>query len=232
MGQKVNPKVFRIGTVTQWGSKWYSGRNFSDFLRQDVAIKKFLKTKLKDAGVARIEIERSQERVNINLYAMKPGLIIGRSGAGIEDLKKELIKQVINKKKTAVPGKVSLNINVHEVSNPNLNAQIVVDSIIADLEKRMPYRRVLKQAIGRVDRAGAKGVKVQIGGRLNGADIARSEHLTSGQLPLHTLRADIDYARGHAATMYGKIGVKVWIYRGEVFEKDQKSPAGKTAATK
>ena len=220
MGQKVNPKIYRIGTVRSWSSKWFSKRDFSELLKQDVLIKKFVKAQLKEAGVARIEIGRSQEKVDISIYAMKPGVIIGRSGAGIEDLKKKIEKTILNKEASRVPGKVKLNINIHEITQPNLNAQVVVDGIINDLERRMPYRRILKQVLQRVERAGAKGVKVQVGGRLNGAEIARSEHLTWGRLPLHTLRADIDYARGAAHTIYGKIGVKVWIYRGDVFNKD------------
>ena len=222
MGQKINPKIFRTGVIKGWNSKWFSNRNFSSLLKQDVVIRKFLKTKLKDAGLAKIEIERAAENINIVIYAVRPGVIIGRSGVGIEDLKKEIMKKILNKEETAVPGKVNLNINIMEVDKPNLNAQVVVDNIIADLEKRIPYRRVMKQSIGRVMRAGAKGVKVIVAGRLNGAEIARRETLTEGTLPLHTLRADIDYARGAAQTIYGKIGVKVWIYKGEVFEKENK----------
>jgi small subunit ribosomal protein S3 len=176
--------------------------------------------RLKESGVAKVDIERSREQLIITIHAMKPGVIIGRAGSGIEDLKKEIITKFINKEQTRVPGKVSVSISVQEVQNPNLNSQIVLDSMIADLEKRIAYRRVMKQAVGRVDRAGALGVKVIVAGRLNGAEIARTEKLSVGRLPLHTLRADIDYARGAAQTMYGKIGVKVWIYRGDVFNKD------------
>ena len=223
MGQKVNPKIFRIGIIRGWDSKWFSKRNFIPFLKQDVIIRKFLKTKLKDAGVAKIEIERSAERLNIIIYAVRPGVIIGRSGVGIEDLKNALKKEVLNKKDFQLQGKLSLNINIMEVDKPNLNAQVVVDNIIADLEKRIPFRRTMKQVIGRVVKAGAKGVKVQVSGRLNGAEIARREKLTEGMIPLHTLRADIDYSRGAAQTIYGKIGVKVWIYKGEIFNKNEKA---------
>ncbi len=217
MGQKVNPKSFRIGVTKTWDSKWFAKRDFSSYLKQDVIIKKYLKNKLKEAGVAKIETERSAEKINIIIHAVRPGVIIGRSGVGIEQLKEELIKKIFNKKATKTPGKVNLNINILQVDKPNLNAQVVLDNIIADLEKRIPYRRVMKQSIGRVIRAGAKGVKVIVAGRLNGAEIARTETLTEGMIPLHTLRANIDYTRGAAHTIYGKIGVKVWIYKGEIF---------------
>lgn len=219
MGHKVNPRSIRITINKGWDSKWFSRNNFGIFLRQDVVIRKFLKNKLKDAGVAKIDIERSVEKLNVIIHAVKPGIIIGRSGVGIEELKEALKKNILNKEATKVPGKISLNINILEVDKPNLNSQIVLDNIIADLEKRIPFRRTMKQSISRVIRAGAKGVKVMIGGRLNGAEIARTESLTEGEVPLHTLRADIDYARGHAQTIYGKIGVKVWIYKGEIFNK-------------
>ncbi|OGY41686.1 MAG: 30S ribosomal protein S3 [Candidatus Buchananbacteria bacterium RBG_13_39_9] len=219
MGHKVNPKVIRLTINKTWDSKWFSRHNFCLYLRQDVVIRKFLQKKLKDAGVARIEIERSGENLNIIIYAVRPGVIIGRSGVGIEEMKSALKKEILNKQETKLPGNLSLNINIMEVDKPNLNAQIVVDNIIADLEKRIPFRRTMKQAISRVMRAGAKGVKVIVGGRLNGAEIARTEMLTEGMVPLHTLRADIDYSRSAAQTIYGKIGVKVWIYKGEVFNK-------------
>jgi small subunit ribosomal protein S3 len=219
MGHKVNPKAIRIAVNKGWNSKWFARQNFSAFLRQDLAIKKYLKGKLKDAGLANIEIERSAEKLNIIIYAVKPGIIIGRSGVGIEDLKANLKKIVLNKEVTRVPGKINMNINIMEVDKPNLNSQIVVDNIINDLEKRIPFRRSMKQAISRVMRAGAKGAKVIVSGRLNGAEIARTEMLTEGEVPLHTLRADIDYSRSAAQTIYGKIGVKVWIYKGEVFNK-------------
>ncbi|MFA5188601.1 MAG: 30S ribosomal protein S3 [Patescibacteria group bacterium] len=223
MGQKVNPKAIRLGITRTWDSKWFAKRNFSLFLRQDVVIRKFIKKRLKDAGVAKIEIERSAENINIIVYAVRPGVIIGRSGVGVEDLKNELKKAIFNKEITKVPGKLNLNVNIMEVDRPNMNAQIVLDNMIADLEKRIPFRRILKQAISRVMRAGAKGIRVMVSGRLNGAEIARREMLSEGMLPLHTLRADIDYSRGAAQTIYGKIGVKVWIYKGEVFDKEIKS---------
>lgn len=219
MGQKVNPKIFRTAVIRGWDSRWFSQQSFAILLKQDVLIRKFLKTKLKEASVAKIEIERSTGKLNIIIHAARPGIIIGRQGVGIEQVKDELLKKVLNKKDVALPGhsKLLLNINIMEVDKPNMSAQIVLDNIIADLEKRIPFRRAMKQALSRVTRAGAKGVKVRVSGRLNGAEIARREVLAEGTLPLHTLRADIDYSRGAAQTMYGKIGVKVWIYKGEVF---------------
>jgi len=222
MGHKVNPKVIRLGITRTWDSKWFSTRNFIIYLKQDVAIRKLLKEKLKDAGIAKIEIERSGESLNIIIHAVRPGVIIGRGGLGVEALKEDIKKKILAKKATGVSGKTSLNINILEVDKPNLNAQVLVDTIIADIEKRFPYRRVMKQTISKAIRAGAKGVKVWIGGRLNGAEIARTEVLSEGTIPLHTLRADIDYSRGAAKTIFGTVGVKVWIYRGEVFEKSFK----------
>ena len=214
MGQKVHPKIFRIGELYSWDSKWFARRDYAKFLQQDISIKKFLKQELKDAAVAQIEIERSATVITVIIHSAKPGIIIGRGGKGVDDLKNKVVKKFLDSKS-------SLNINIKEVSNPNLSAELVLQAMVADIEKRIPYRRVMKQAIGRVERTEAKGVKVIVAGRLNGAEIARSETLTSGNLPLHTLRADIDYARGTARTTYGAIGVKVWIYKGEIFKKDQ-----------
>ncbi len=231
MGQKVNPKIVRIGVINTWGSKWFAKKQkFIPQLRQDIAIRKFFMKKLKDAGIAQVDIERGPAKLGIAIHVVKPGVVIGKSGSGIDDLKKELYRQVLNKEATSVNEKLTVSINVKEIDNPNLNAQVVMDSIIVDIEKRVPYRRALKQAIQRVERAGAKGVKVLVAGRLNGSDIARTEMLATGQLPLQTLRADIDYTRGAAHTMYGKIGVKVWIYKGEVFNKKHVAPV-QTAGT-
>jgi small subunit ribosomal protein S3 len=211
MGQKVNPKIFRIGPINSWDSKWFSKNNYVAFLQQDILIRKFLRTKLKEAGVAKIGIERSGNNVTVIIHTAKPGLIIGRGGQGVEELKKEIKNKFLDKK-------ISLTLNIQEVQNQNLSAELVVQSMILDLEKRVPYRRVMKQAIARVQKAGALGVKVICAGRLNGVEIARTETLTWGKLPLHTIRADIDYARGAAHTTYGKVGVKVWIYKGEKFK--------------
>jgi len=217
MGKKVNPKVLRMGVTRTWQSKWFSmGQKYIRNTQEDVKIRKFLIKELREAGIDRVEIERNTKRVTINIYTAKPGVIIGRGGSGIDDLKKKVHDKFLKKFRM---GEISLNI--HEVDRPNLSAQIVLQSMILEIEKRMPFRRVMKQAISRVERAGALGIKVVVGGRLNGVEIARSEKLVSGKVPLHTLRADIDYARGVAATTYGSIGIKVWIYKGDVFEKEE-----------
>lgn len=223
MGQKVNPKIFRMGVNRTWNSKWFCGgkKDYIEKFKQDVNIRKFLIQELREAGVDRVEIERSAKKININVWTAKPGLIIGRGGLGIENLRKKIHKKFLSR-----PAGIRLsdiNLNVTEFDRPNLSAQIIVQSMILDLEKRMPFRRVMKQAISRAERAGALGVKVIVKGRLNGAEIARGEMLTSGKVPLHTLRADIDYARGFAKTTYGTIGVKVWIYKGDVFKKEEKT---------
>lgn len=214
MGHKVNPRAFRIGQSFGWSSKWFAGKNFADQVKADVSIRKYIKTKLKGSGIDRIEIERSSNDLVLNITCARPGLVIGRAGAGIESLKKEIQDKFFN-------GKQSVKINIKEVDNPNLAAEVVLESFIADIEKRMPFRRVMKQGIDRVMKAGAKGVKIIMSGRLNGAEIARTETLTQGKVPLHTFRADIDYARAAAHTTYGAIGVKVWIYKGEYFIKKE-----------
>lgn len=213
MGQKVHPKIFRIGEHYTWSSKWFSKKGYAKLLEQDILIRKFIKKELKSAAVADVEIERYANAITVIIHSGKPGIIIGRGGQGVEELKKKIKLKFLGPKAT-------ININIQEVSNPNLSAELVVQSIAADLEKRMPYRRVMKQAISRIEKTSAKGVKIIVAGRLNGSDIARTEMLASGSLPLHTIRADIDYARGVARTIYGAIGVKVWIYKGEIFKKD------------
>ncbi|OGF21019.1 30S ribosomal protein S3 [Candidatus Falkowbacteria bacterium RIFOXYB2_FULL_38_15] len=214
MGQKVHPKIFRIGQnlIYTWDSKWFSKKNYAAYLEQDVLVKRFLKKTLKEASVAKIEIERTANVVTIIIHSAKPGIIIGHAGKGIEELRKK-VKDEFADKKTII------NINVQEVQNPSLSAEVVLSSMIADIEKRIPFRRVMKQTISKVERAGSKGVKVIVSGRLDGAEIAREEMLALGKIPLHTLRADIDYAGGRAATIYGAIGIKVWIYKGEIFTK-------------
>ncbi|MDD5071994.1 MAG: 30S ribosomal protein S3 [Patescibacteria group bacterium] len=220
MGKKVNPKILRMGITKTWPSVWFgSGEKYIKSIQQDVRIRKFLLKELREAGVDRVEIERSVNKININIHTAKPGIIIGRGGSGAEDLKKKIHEKFLSRPSGIRRG--DINLNISEVDRPNLSAQIVLQSMVMDIEKRMPFRRVMKQAISRVERAGALGVKVVVGGRLNGAEIARTEKLVSGKVPLNTLRADIDYARGTAHTTYGSIGVKIWIYKGEVFKKEE-----------
>lgn len=215
MGQKVHPKIFRIGIIYNSNSKWFARKSdYAKFLQQDVQIRKHLKEKLPEAGIAKIEIERSPNKLDVIIYTIKPGVVIGKGGAGIEELKKDI------RQKFRIDNKTNLNLNIQEVEKPDLNAELIKQSIIGQLEKRVPYRRAIKRAIDQVMRAGAQGVKIIVAGRLNGAEIARTETLTEGKIPLHTIRADIDYSRGAAHTIYGSVGVKVWIYRGEIFAKE------------
>ena len=216
MAKKVNPKSFRLGMTRTWPSRWFSeGKPYIAKLKQDLAVRNFLINNFKEAGVDRVEIERhSDNKIAIILYTAKPGMLIGRGGSGIDDLKKKLHDKFLKKFRL---NEISLNVN--EVSRPNLSAMILVQSMILDIEKRMPFKRVMKQTINKAERAGGLGIKVTVGGRLNGSEIARSETLSSGKLPLQTLRADIDYANGTAHTTYGAIGIKVWIYKGEIFER-------------
>lgn len=213
MGQKVHPKIFRTGQsqIYTWNSKWFAKKDYALRLKQDILLRNFVKKALTEAAVAKIEIERTANAVTVVIHSAKPGLIIGHAGTGIEDLKKKIKEKFLDKKTV-------LNLNVQEVQNPSLSAEIVLQTMAADIEKRIPFRRVMKQTISRVERGGAKGVRVVVSGRLDGAEIARDETLSLGKIPLHTLRADIDYASGAAFTIYGAIGIKVWIYRGEVFK--------------
>ena len=207
MGQKVNPNGLRVGVIRNWNSRWYANdRDFGDTLVEDYNLRKYLKKTLYDAGVPKIEIERDAKRVKIHIHCAKPGMVIGRNGSEIEKLRTTCEKML---------GK-PVNINIVEVKNPDLNATLVAENIAAQLEKRVSFRRAMKLAIGRTMRLGAKGIKTQVSGRLGGAEIARSEHYHEGTIPLQTLRADIDYGFAEAATTYGRIGVKVWIYQGEV----------------
>ena len=211
MGQKVHPHGYRVGVIKNWDSRWFADKqNFANYILEDDKIRKFLKKKLDVAGVAKIEIERAAARTTVNIYAGKPGIIIGKGGAGIEALKKELNKFI---------GK-EININIIEVKNLDTNAQLVAENIAAQLERRISFRRAMKSCISRAMRAGAKGIKTTVGGRLGGADIARSESYHEGSIPLQTLRANIDYGFAEAKTTYGILGVKVWIYKGEVFGKE------------
>jgi len=231
MGKKINPKILRIGIIKTWPSIWFKcGQDYIKNVEQDVKMRRFLLKELREAGVDRVEIERSANKISLNVYTAKPGLIIGRGGTGVEDLKKKIHRKFLSRPSGIRMGGINLNIN--EVDRPNLSAQIVMQSMIMDIEKRMPFRRVMKQAIARVERAGALGVKVVVSGRLNGVEIARSEKLVSGKVPLQTLRADIDYARGVARTTYGAIGIKVWIYKGDVFEKEKETETGEVVGSR
>lgn len=206
MGQKVNPTGLRVGIIKDWESRWYAGKDYADLLHEDIKIREYLENRLKIAAVSSIEIERAANRVNITIHTGKPGMVIGKGGSEVEALRKALNK---------LTGK-RVHINIVEIKRVDIDAKLVADSIARQLENRISFRRAQKQAIQRAIRAGAKGIKTQVSGRLGGADIARAEHYSEGTVPLHTLRADIDYGTAEADTTYGKLGVKVWIYRGEV----------------
>ena len=207
MGQKINPTGLRVGVIKDWESRWYAkNADFGDMLVEDYNLREWLLTKLAPAGVPKIEIERDANRVRINIHCAKPGMVIGRGGSEIDKLKAECEKKL---------GK-DVSLNIVEIKSPDLNAQLVAESIASQLERRISFRRALKQAIGRAMKLGAKGIKTQVSGRLGGADIARTEHYHEGTIPLQTIRADIDYGFAEAKTTYGRVGVKVWIYRGEV----------------
>ena len=207
MGQKVHPTGVRVGIIKDWNSKWYANsRDFADYLVEDQQIRKYLKKKLYQAGISKIEIERTSKFVRISLYTAKPGIVIGKGGAGAESLKKEIAK-LINKE---------VNLNIVEVKNIDTDAQLVAENIAGQLERRISFRRAMKQCMQKSLKAGAQGIKTSVSGRLGGADMARTEFYKEGNIPLQTLRADIDYGFAEADTTYGKIGVKVWIYKGEV----------------
>ena len=216
MGQKVHPIGMRVGIIRDWDAKWYDEKEYAEFLHEDLRIRKFIATKLADAAVSTIEIERAANRVNISIHTAKPGMVIGKGGSEVENLRKELNK---------LTGK-RVHINIVEIKKPDLDAKLVGEGIARQLENRVAFRRAQKQAIQRAMRAGAKGIKTQVSGRLNGADIARSEGYSEGTVPLHTLRADIDYAWEEADTTYGKLGVKVWIYRGEILPTKKNTEKG------
>lgn len=212
MGQKVNPVGLRIGIIRDWESKWFAEKDFGTLLMEDVKIREYLKNKLKDSAVSHIDIERAANRVNVTIHTAKPGMVIGKGGAEVE---------VIRAYIAGLSGK-KVHININEIKNPELDAILVAESIAQQLERRVSFRRAMKQAIQRTMRAGAKGIKVATSGRLGGAEIARAEGYSEGTVPLHTLRADIDYGTAEAHTTYGRIGVKVWIYRGEVLPTAKK----------
>ena len=206
MGQKVNPKGLRVGIIRDWEGRWFADKNYTDLLHEDLKIRKYVKSKLFQAGVPKVEIERAANRVKVSVHAAKPGIVIGRGGAEVENLRKQL---------EALTGK-QIAVNIVEIKKAELDAQLVAESVAQQLEKRIAFRRAMKQTVGRTMRQGAQGIKIQCSGRLAGAEIARTEWYNEGKVPLHTLRADIDYGFAEANTTYGKIGVKVWIYKGEV----------------
>ncbi|ARK28520.1 30S ribosomal protein S3 [Halalkalibacter krulwichiae] len=206
MGQKVNPVGLRVGVIRDWESKWYADKDYADLLHEDIKVREYIEKRLKDASVSKVEIERAANRVNITISTAKPGMVIGKGGSEVEALRKAL---------NELTGK-RVHINIFEIKQADLDAKLVAENIARQLENRISFRRAMKQAIQRTMRAGAQGIKTQVSGRLGGADIARAEHYSEGTVPLHTLRADIDYGTAEADTTYGKLGVKIWIYRGEV----------------
>ena len=222
MGQKVNPHGLRVGVIKDWDSRWYANaKDFGDTLVEDYNIRKFIKNKLYLAGIPKVEIERDAKRIRINIFCAKPGMVIGKGGAEIEKLRKECEDRL---GKTVV-------LNIVEVKRPDLNAQLVAENIASQLERRVSFRRALKQSIGRTMKEGAKGIKTQVSGRLGGAEIARTEQYHEGTIPLQTIRADIDYGFAEAHTTYGRLGVKVWIYKGEVlFDNSNNKPRRKGGA--
>ena len=216
MGQKVNPIGLRVGIIRDWESKWYADKDYAELLHEDIKIREYIYNRLKDAAVSGVEIERAANRVNITIHTAKPGMVIGKGGSEVEALRKAL---------NAITGK-KVHINIIEIKKADLDAKLVAENIARQLENRVSFRRAQKQAIQRTMRAGAKGIRTMVSGRLGGADIARAEHYSEGTVPLHTLRADIDYAHAEADTTYGKLGVKVWIYRGEVLPAKKNSEEG------
>lgn len=219
MGQKVHPTGIRLGIVKDWSSKWYANTQmFPEYVRQDYELREFIKKKLKDASVSQINIERPAKKANITILTARPGIVIGKKGEDIEKLRAEVAQRLrmqIN----------DVRINISEVRKPELDAQLVAEGIAQQLERRVMFRRAMKRAVTNTMRVGAQGIKVKVGGRLNGAEIARSEWYREGRVPLHTLRADIDYGFAEAMTTYGVIGVKVWIFKGEIYDKPEAAPA-------
>jgi small subunit ribosomal protein S3 len=219
MGQKVHPRGFRIGVIEHSDSKWFARRDYSELLHEDLRLRRFLKERLYHAGISKIEVERAANKAKINIYTARPGIVIGKKGAEIEKLKSELGR--LTNKETFL--------NIHEVRRPDLDGQLVAENVALQLERRVAFRRAMKEAVSRGMRMGAQGIKVQCAGRLGGAEIARTEWYREGRVPLHTLRADISYGFAEAKTTYGVIGVKVWIFRGEILtrqEEEQKAALG------
>ena len=220
MGQKVNPHGLRVGVIKGWDSKWYAGKDYEKFLLEDIKIREFIKEKLFLSGISKVEIERASNKARISIHTAKPGMVIGRQGSNIELLKSDLKKMTES----------AIEINIVEVKTPDMDATLVAENIAAQLERRIAFRRAMKQCVGRTMRMGAKGIKITCGGRHGGAEIARSESYSEGSIPLHTQRADIDYGTAEAHTTYGRIGIKVWIYKGEVLPESKE--AAKVAPAK
>jgi small subunit ribosomal protein S3 len=214
MGQKVSPRGLRLGIIDTWSSRWYAGKDYAKFIGEDIKIRKFIKDRLRTAGISKVEIERAASRLKINLFSAKPGLVIGKSGKDAETLKKDLRDLV----------KRDVALNIIEARKADMDAVLVGEAIAFQLERRVNFRRAMKEAVHRAMRAGAEGIRVTISGRLNGAEIARSEKYREGRVPLHTLRADIDYGTAEAKTTYGIIGIKVWVFKGEKFAPGDNVP--------
>ncbi|MCK4592185.1 30S ribosomal protein S3 [Candidatus Parcubacteria bacterium] len=216
MGKKINPFLHRLGIIKDWKSRWFNSSNYREYLREDIELRSFLEEKLKKAAVEDIIIERSSNNVVVNVYSARPGIVIGRGGTGAEELKAEIIKKI--------NGKTEVKVNIIEIRNSELSSKLVAQAVAEQIEKRIPFRRVLKQAMERtMQNKQAQGIKITVAGRLNGAEMARTEWLSDGKIPLQTIRADIDFAKYTARTTYGAIGIKVWIYKGEVFEEKNRS---------
>jgi small subunit ribosomal protein S3 len=211
MGQKTHPKGFRIGVTEQWDSKWFARRDYPQLLHEDLRIRKFLKERLYHAGISKVEIERAANKAKINIYTARPGIVIGKKGAEIEKLKGEISR--LTKRESFI--------NIHEVRRPDVDGQLVAENVALQLERRVAFRRAMKEAVGRAMRMGAQGVRIQCAGRLGGAEIARTEWYREGRVPLHTLRADISFGLAQGKTTYGVIGIKAWIFRGEVLTKEE-----------
>ena len=210
MGQKTHPKIFRMGVTESWDSKWYADQNYTKLLHEDFKIKKFVKSRVYHAGISKIEIERATNKAKINIHTARPGIVIGKKGAEIEKLKEELSRLTTGE----------IYINIHEVRRPDLDGQLVAENVALQLERRVAFRRAMKESVSRAMRMGAQGIRIQCGGRLGGNEIARTEWYRDGRVPLHTLRADVNYGLAEARTTYGLIGIKVWIFRGEVLTKE------------
>ena len=216
MGQKTHPKIFRLGVIDTWDSKWFVRHDYAKLLHEDLKIKKFLKSRLYHAGISKIEIERAASKAKINIHTARPGIVIGKKGAEIEKLKEEIARLSDRE----------IYLNIHEVRRPDLDAQLVSENVALQLERRVAFRRAMKESVSRAMRMGAEGIKIQCAGRLGGAEIARTEWYREGRVPLHTLRADISYGFAESRTTYGIIGVKVWIFRGEILTEREEQQRG------